>query len=72
MREGLDDPFDLAILLAKLGRRATFLALEDTIEVAQIVIPAVETDIGDALLRVEQHTRSVAKTDIDDIVGQGA
>lgn len=68
----LNDTLYLAVLLTKLGRRTTLLTLEDAIEVAQIVIPTVETDIGNALLCVEQHTRSIAKTNVDDIVGQGA
>ena len=60
------------IILTEFGGRTAFLALEHTVEVAEIVVSAEITDIGDTLCCIDKHPRCIAKSDVDDIVAHRA
>ena len=57
----------LVIVLAELRRRASFLALEDTIEVAQVVETALKGNLRNAPAGVYQQSGGIAQTDVDDV-----
>ena len=56
------------IVFAELSRRAAFLLLENTVEIAEIVETAIGTNLTDRLGSINQHTGSIAQTKVDDIL----
>ena len=59
------------IILTEFGGRTAFLALEHTVEVAEIVISAEITDVGNTLCCIDKHPCGIAKSDVDDIITDG-
>lgn len=64
----LNNNSGLVIVFAELSRRAAFLLLENTVEIAEIVETAIETNLTDRLGSINQHTGSIAQTKVDDIL----
>ena len=67
-REGLYENLRLVIIVTEFCGRASLLALEQAVEVAQIVVAAQIADVGHALVCIDKHTGRIAQTDINDIV----
>ena len=61
----------LAVDLAEFGRGTALAGTEDTVEIAEVVKAAAETDFLDAVDGVNQFTSDKAQTDINDIVAEG-
>ena len=60
------------VILTELRGGTAFPLLEDAVEVAQVVETALETDLGNALRRVHQHTAGIAQSLLDDILAEVA
>ena len=58
------------IVFAKLRWRTSFLALEDTVEVAQVVETALKGNLRNAPAGVYQQSGGIAQTDVDDVFGE--
>ena len=56
------------IAFAELAWRASFLLLEDAVEVAEVVESAIKTNLTDALGGIYQHAGSITQTQVDDIL----
>ena len=61
----------LTVDLAEFGRGTALAGTEDTVEIAEVVKAAAETDFLDAVDGVNQFTSGKAQTDINDIVAEG-
>ena len=61
---------NLMIIVSKLCWRASFLSLEDTIEVAHVVISALKAYLDDGLGGVYQHARSMSHAYVDDVIAK--
>jgi len=60
------------IIVSKLRWRASFLTLEDAIEVTHIVISALKAYLGDGLGGIYQHARGIPHAYIDDVIAEPA
>lgn len=56
------------IAFTELAWRASFLFLEDAVEVAEIVESAIKTYLADTLGGIYQHAGSIPQTQVDDIL----
>lgn len=65
----LYDDSRLMIVLTELTWRASLLFLEYSIEIAQVIKTTVKPDFTDAFGCIYQHACRIAKTKIDDILG---
>ena len=63
---------NLMIIVSKLRWRASFLSLEDTVEVAHVVISALKAYLDDGLGGVYQHARSMSHAYVDDVIAKPA
>lgn len=70
--EMLDNHFRLSVVVSVFRWRAAFLSLEDTIEVAHIVISALKTYLGDGLGGVYQHACGISHAYVDDVIAEPA
>ena len=68
----LNNDARLVVIVAELGGRTSFLALEDAVEIAQVVETATETDFRNAARRVNEHSGGIAQAHVDDVVGEVA
>ena len=60
------------IILSEFGRRACLFLLEDTVEIAEVVEPALIGYFRDGPSRVDQHARSISQPYVDDVFRQVA
>ena len=65
----LYDDSRLMIVLTELTWRASLLFLEYSVEIAQVIKTTVKPDFTDAFGSIHQHACRIAKTKIDDILG---
>lgn len=56
------------IAFTELAWRASFLFLEDAVEVAEIVESAIKTNLTDALGGIYQHAGCITQSQVDDIL----
>ena len=56
------------IAFTELAWRASFLFLEDAVEVTEIVESAIKTYLADTLRGIYQHAGSITQTQVDDIL----
>lgn len=56
------------IAFPELAWRASFLFLEDAVEVAEIVESAIKTYLANTLGGIYQHAGSITQTQVDDIL----
>ena len=60
----------LVVVLTKLGRTTPFTLLENTIEIAEIIKTAIETDLGNRVCAINKHTTGIAQTKVDNILAK--
>ena len=58
--------------VAEVGRGATLAFLEDSVEVGNVVEARLVADLDHRHGGIDQEAGSIAQTDVDDIVGEGA
>ncbi len=56
------------IAFSELAWRASFLLLENAVEVAEIVESAIKTYLADTLGGIYQHAGCITQTEVDDIL----
>ena len=56
------------IIAPELLGRTPFFALENAVEVRNVVETALKTDLGNRLGRIDQHTHRMTQTDLDQII----
>ena len=58
------------VILSEFRRTAFLFLLEDAVEIAEVVEPAMEANFRDAHRRVDQHSRRRSKSHVDNVVGE--
>ena len=68
MNYGLDDDLALMIVVSECCGRATFLLLEDAVEVADVVEAATIANLCHTGVSIDKQTSCITQTDVDDVV----
>ena len=58
------------IVLSELRGTTTLALLEDTVEVAEIIETTTETDLGNGVRAVDEHSAGIAQTEVNDILAE--
>ena len=69
---GLHYHMFLVVILPELRGVAIFFLFEDAVEIAQVIESAVETNFWNAPACIDEHSRSSAQPDVDNVVGEVA